>query len=171
MSPKTWAAMEVFLASIATEEHESMALVLIEIGATNKDIDSRAFARDLEKIFSSIHAGKTCVRMQLTDHHRRGENEPNNLIEDQMNVYICLMRKMKLLPSEDEPKQKLNRRSRQRCNVFCCVSELFCVGFFFFKIFSFLFLYFFFCMFYLLAYAALSPKLSKSSFRTTSRQM
>ncbi|KAE7996472.1 hypothetical protein FH972_001193 [Carpinus fangiana] len=54
ISPKTWAAMEVFLASIATEEYESMASALIEMGATNKDIDSRAFARDLEKIFSSI---------------------------------------------------------------------------------------------------------------------
>ncbi|XP_062143595.1 uncharacterized aarF domain-containing protein kinase At5g05200, chloroplastic-like [Alnus glutinosa] len=54
ISPKTWAAMEVFLASIATEEYESMASALIEMGATNKDIDSRVFARDLEKIFSSI---------------------------------------------------------------------------------------------------------------------
>ncbi|XAR66045.1 Cadmium-transporting ATPase [Bertholletia excelsa] len=54
ISPKTWAAMEVFLASIATEEYESMASALIEMGATNKDVDSKAFARDLEKIFSSI---------------------------------------------------------------------------------------------------------------------
>ncbi|KAE9465100.1 hypothetical protein C3L33_02986, partial [Rhododendron williamsianum] len=54
ISPKTWAAMEVFLASITTEEYESMASALIEMGATNKDVDSKAFARDLEKIFSSI---------------------------------------------------------------------------------------------------------------------
>ncbi|KAG2730669.1 hypothetical protein I3760_01G305200 [Carya illinoinensis] len=54
ISPKTWAAMEVFLASIATEEYESMASALIEMGATNKDIDAEAFARDLEKIFLSI---------------------------------------------------------------------------------------------------------------------
>lgn len=54
ISPKTWAAMEVFLASIATEEYGSMASALIEMGATNKDVDSKAFARDLEKIFSSI---------------------------------------------------------------------------------------------------------------------
>ncbi|KAJ8764083.1 hypothetical protein K2173_004984 [Erythroxylum novogranatense] len=54
ISPKTWAAMEVFLASIATEEYESMASALVEMGATNKDVDARAFARDLEKIFSSI---------------------------------------------------------------------------------------------------------------------
>jgi aarF domain-containing kinase len=45
--------MEVFLASIATEEYESMASALIEMGATN-NIDSRAFVRDLKKIFSSI---------------------------------------------------------------------------------------------------------------------
>ncbi|KAF3969262.1 hypothetical protein ACB098_06G128600 [Castanea mollissima] len=54
ISPKTWAAMEIFLASIATEEYDSMASSLIEMGATNKDIDTKAFARDLEKIFSSI---------------------------------------------------------------------------------------------------------------------
>lgn len=48
--------MEVFLASIATEEYESMASALIEMGATNKDIDAEAFARDLEKIFLSIQA-------------------------------------------------------------------------------------------------------------------
>ncbi|KAI7749307.1 hypothetical protein M8C21_023642 [Ambrosia artemisiifolia] len=56
ISPKTWSAMEVFLGSIATEEYESMASALIEMGATNTDVDSRAFAKDLEKIFSSIQA-------------------------------------------------------------------------------------------------------------------
>lgn len=56
ISPKTWAAMEVFLTSIATEEYESMASALIEMGATNKDIDLQAFSKDLEKIFSSIQA-------------------------------------------------------------------------------------------------------------------
>lgn len=54
ISPKTWAAMEVFLTSIATEEYESMASALIEMGATNRDIDTQAFAKDLEKIFSTI---------------------------------------------------------------------------------------------------------------------
>ncbi|KAG6738633.1 hypothetical protein POTOM_058253 [Populus tomentosa] len=39
ISPKTWTAMEVFLASIATEEYESMASALIEMGATDKDVD------------------------------------------------------------------------------------------------------------------------------------
>ncbi|CAI9774944.1 unnamed protein product [Fraxinus pennsylvanica] len=54
ISPKTWNAMEVFLGSLATEEYESMASSLIDMGATNKDVDVPAFARDLEKIFSSI---------------------------------------------------------------------------------------------------------------------
>ncbi|KAG2391666.1 putative aarF domain-containing protein [Vigna angularis] len=49
ISPKTWAAMEVFLGSIAIEDYDSMASALIEMGATNKDIDTKAFARDLEK--------------------------------------------------------------------------------------------------------------------------
>lgn len=56
ISPKTWSAMEVFLASIATEEYESMASALIQMGATNQDVDAKAFARDLNKMFSSIQA-------------------------------------------------------------------------------------------------------------------
>lgn len=48
--------MEVFLGSIATEEYESMASALVEMGATDTNIDSKAFARDLEKMFSSIKA-------------------------------------------------------------------------------------------------------------------
>ncbi|XVF00387.1 hypothetical protein REPUB_Repub03eG0281200 [Reevesia pubescens] len=70
ISPKTWAAMEVFLASIATEEYESMASALIEMGATNKDVDAKAFARDLEKIFSSIQELDTEVVVATT----RGTN-------------------------------------------------------------------------------------------------
>lgn len=46
--------MEVFLASLASEEYQSMASALVEMGATSKVVDSNAFAKDLEKIFSSI---------------------------------------------------------------------------------------------------------------------
>lgn len=46
--------MEVFLASLASEEYESMASALVEMGATSEVVDSNAFAKDLEKIFSSI---------------------------------------------------------------------------------------------------------------------
>lgn len=54
ISPKTWAAMDVFLTSISSEEYESMASALITMGATSKNVDAKAFSRDLEKIFSSI---------------------------------------------------------------------------------------------------------------------
>lgn len=54
ISPKTWAAMETFLESFATEDYEAMASSLIQMGATEKDVDVKAFARDLEKLFSSI---------------------------------------------------------------------------------------------------------------------
>ncbi|KAL8149381.1 putative aarF domain-containing protein kinase At5g05200, chloroplastic [Apium graveolens] len=54
ISPNTWNAMEVFLASLASEEYESMASALVEMGATSKVVDSNAFAKDLEKIFLSI---------------------------------------------------------------------------------------------------------------------
>ncbi|KAJ8431495.1 hypothetical protein Cgig2_032266 [Carnegiea gigantea] len=54
ISPKTWTSMEVFLESVATQEYESMASALIQMGATKQNVDTQAFARDLEKIFSSI---------------------------------------------------------------------------------------------------------------------
>ncbi|XP_020241698.1 uncharacterized aarF domain-containing protein kinase At5g05200, chloroplastic isoform X2 [Asparagus officinalis] len=54
ISPKTWAAMEIFLASFASEDYDSMASALIEMGATEKNVDSKAFARDLQNVFSSI---------------------------------------------------------------------------------------------------------------------
>ncbi|CAN6467629.1 unnamed protein product [Victoria cruziana] len=54
ISPKTWAAVDTFLTSIVTGEYEEMASALIEMGATDKDVDSKSFAVDLEKIFSSI---------------------------------------------------------------------------------------------------------------------
>ncbi|KAM5556899.1 putative aarF domain-containing protein kinase [Rosa sericea] len=54
IDPQTWAAMEIFLASIATEEYESMACALIQMGATDTNVDAKAFARDLEKMFSSM---------------------------------------------------------------------------------------------------------------------
>ncbi|KAK1322336.1 putative aarF domain-containing protein kinase [Acorus calamus] len=54
ISPPTWAAMEVFLTSFASEDYDSMASALITMGATDMDINSKAFAKDLEKIFSSI---------------------------------------------------------------------------------------------------------------------
>ncbi|GLT58791.1 hypothetical protein SLA2020_316570 [Shorea laevis] len=89
ISPKTWAAMEVFLASIATEEYESMASALIEMGATNKDIDSRAFARDLEKIFSSIQDLDTEIVVATARGTTTGETAVSaNLVVDerQMNA-------------------------------------------------------------------------------------
>ncbi|CAH9139672.1 unnamed protein product [Cuscuta epithymum] len=54
ISPKTWAGMEMFLTSMGTKEYDAMASGLIDMGATGNDVDAKAFARDLEKLFSSI---------------------------------------------------------------------------------------------------------------------
>ncbi|CAI8583815.1 unnamed protein product [Vicia faba] len=56
ISPKTWAAIEVFLGSIAIEDYDSMAYSLIQMGATRNNVVADAFSRDLEKVFSSIKA-------------------------------------------------------------------------------------------------------------------
>lgn len=46
--------METFLASFSSEQYDEMASALIDMGATEKSVDVNAFAKDLEKIFSSI---------------------------------------------------------------------------------------------------------------------
>lgn len=48
--------MEVFLESLAVGEYEAMASSLIDMGATGNNVDAKAFARDLETLFSSIQA-------------------------------------------------------------------------------------------------------------------
>ncbi|CAH8382162.1 unnamed protein product [Eruca vesicaria subsp. sativa] len=96
ISPKTWAAMEVFLASIATEEYESMASALIQMGATNIDVDAKAFARDLEKMFSSIQELDTEIVVATA----RGTNSSRTAVaanvvvdERQMNaLFLDLVR-------------------------------------------------------------------------------
>lgn len=46
--------MEIFLGSIASEEYDAMATSLIQMGATDKNVDAQAFSRELERIFSSL---------------------------------------------------------------------------------------------------------------------
>lgn len=67
ISSKTWGAMNTFLASTATEEFESMALALIDMGATGKNVDAKAFAGDLKKIFSSVKASITALQSFAID--------------------------------------------------------------------------------------------------------
>ncbi|XP_013724205.1 uncharacterized aarF domain-containing protein kinase At5g05200, chloroplastic isoform X2 [Brassica napus] len=96
ISPKTWDAMEVFLASIATEEYESMASALIQMGATNRDVDAKAFARDLEKMFSSMQELDTEIVVATA----RGPNSDRTAVaanvvvdERQMNaLFLDLVR-------------------------------------------------------------------------------
>ncbi|XP_057858550.2 uncharacterized aarF domain-containing protein kinase At5g05200, chloroplastic [Cryptomeria japonica] len=54
ISPRTWTAMETFLTSIGNGQFEAMAASLVQMGATSDNVDTRSFARDLEKIFSSV---------------------------------------------------------------------------------------------------------------------
>ncbi|XP_058110684.1 uncharacterized aarF domain-containing protein kinase At5g05200, chloroplastic isoform X2 [Magnolia sinica] len=87
ISPKTWAAMEIFLASISSEEYESMASALIEMGATNKDVDTKAFARDLEKIFSSIQDLDTEIVVATARGPDRAAVSANVIVDErQMNA-------------------------------------------------------------------------------------
>ncbi|CAN8298188.1 unnamed protein product [Cochlearia groenlandica] len=96
ISPKTWGAMEVFLTSISTEDYESMASALIQMGATNRDVDDKAFARDLKKMFSSIQELDTEILVATA----RGTNSDTTTVaanvvvdERQMNaLFLDLVR-------------------------------------------------------------------------------
>uniref|UniRef100_A0A0C9RWZ3 TSA: Wollemia nobilis Ref_Wollemi_Transcript_7702_1977 transcribed RNA sequence n=1 Tax=Wollemia nobilis TaxID=56998 RepID=A0A0C9RWZ3_9CONI len=70
ISPKTWSAMEAFLTSIESGRYEAMAASLVQMGATSDNVDTRSFARDLEKIFSSIQD----LDSELVIAARRGPN-------------------------------------------------------------------------------------------------
>ncbi|KAF2319305.1 hypothetical protein GH714_014518 [Hevea brasiliensis] len=63
--------MEVFLASLASEEYESMASALIEMGATNKDVDELdteivvATARDTTTNATAVSANVVVDERQM----------------------------------------------------------------------------------------------------------
>ena len=58
--------MEIFLASFATGDYNAMASALSEMGATGNDIAVDSFAKDLQKIFSSLQVMSTNSTMVLT---------------------------------------------------------------------------------------------------------
>lgn len=86
ISPKTWAAMDLFLASIANEDYEPMASALIEMGATDKNVDVKAFSRDLEKIFSSIQVHLS----ELSVAHVRTCIDTLKKRKRKKSVYVCM---------------------------------------------------------------------------------
>ncbi|KAK9124780.1 hypothetical protein Sjap_014382 [Stephania japonica] len=69
ISPKTWAAMEVFLTSIASEEYEAMAASLIVMGATNdEDLDTEiivAAARNSNTSATAVSANVVVDERQM----------------------------------------------------------------------------------------------------------
>ncbi|KAF6138917.1 hypothetical protein GIB67_025646 [Kingdonia uniflora] len=106
ISPKTWAAMEVFLASFASEDYEAMASSLIQVGATNTNVDSKAFANDLEKnVF--INTGKLLIFTMTVgrSNHLHVDNQPGN--HTKLDTYREIDREVvlhrALLPGWSEP--------------------------------------------------------------------
>ncbi|PSC67556.1 hypothetical protein C2E20_8783 [Micractinium conductrix] len=56
ISPVTWRAIEALLLATGAADYDTMARALITIGATSEEVDLKAFAADLEKLFSSLQA-------------------------------------------------------------------------------------------------------------------
>lgn len=63
--------MEIFLASFATEDYNAMASALSEMGATGNDIDVDSFAKDLQKIFSSLQVMCTEGHKDTSFYHQQ----------------------------------------------------------------------------------------------------
>ncbi|RAL51336.1 hypothetical protein DM860_010838 [Cuscuta australis] len=96
VSPKTWAATELFLGSIGTKEYGTMASALIDMGATGKAVDSKAFARDLENLFSSVQELDTKIIVAAAqDRKTKATAVSANVVfeETQMNaLFLDLVR-------------------------------------------------------------------------------
>ncbi|GJN09877.1 hypothetical protein PR202_ga27925 [Eleusine coracana subsp. coracana] len=94
ISPRTWAAMEVFLASFATEDYDAMASALSEMGATGTDINVNEFAKDLQKIFSSIQDLDTEIIVATARGHDATAVSANVVVDErQMNaLFLDLVR-------------------------------------------------------------------------------
>lgn len=54
ISPGTWNSVQALLTSTVTSDYETMAKALVTMGATSERVDIPSFARDLEKLFTSI---------------------------------------------------------------------------------------------------------------------
>lgn len=51
--------METFLTSIGSGQFNAMAAALVQMGATDSAVDTASFARDLEKMFTSVQVPST----------------------------------------------------------------------------------------------------------------
>ncbi|KAL4855170.1 putative aarF domain-containing protein kinase [Chlorella vulgaris] len=54
ISPVTWRAIEALLLATGAGDYDTMARALVTIGATMGEVDIKAFAADLEKLFTSL---------------------------------------------------------------------------------------------------------------------
>lgn len=94
ISPKTWAAMEIFLTSFSSKDYEAMASSLIEMGATEKNVDAKAFAGDLQKVFTSIQDLDTEIVVATARGPNAAAVSANVVVdENQMNaLFLDLVR-------------------------------------------------------------------------------
>ncbi|EIE24521.1 ABC1-domain-containing protein [Coccomyxa subellipsoidea C-169] len=54
VSPGTWMAVEALLTSVATRDFDTMARALVTVGATSTDVEIKAFAADLERLYTGF---------------------------------------------------------------------------------------------------------------------
>jgi aarF domain-containing kinase len=64
ISQVTWRAVEALLLATGTGDYETMAKALMTIGATSQEVNIKAFAADLEKLFNSLQAIDTELIVQ-----------------------------------------------------------------------------------------------------------
>ncbi len=82
ISKKTWNAMTALMEATQTEEYRTMARALIDMGATDVQVDESAFARDLEQLFGGFHKlGNAALRGG-----RVNENDVNRAMFDLVDI-------------------------------------------------------------------------------------
>lgn len=61
ISPVTWKGVEALIASVVAADYDTMARALATIGACDREVDFKAFARDLESFFTELEQVNTNV--------------------------------------------------------------------------------------------------------------
>eukprot|EP01026_Neomeris_dumetosa_P033935 TRINITY_DN2720_c0_g1_i6.p1 TRINITY_DN2720_c0_g1~~TRINITY_DN2720_c0_g1_i6.p1 ORF type:complete len:537 (-),score=42.69 TRINITY_DN2720_c0_g1_i6:332-1852(-) len=91
ISPTTWQSLEAFVGSLSRLDFNTMARALVTMGATDKDVDINAFARDLEILFREVNELDSQLVIQTDNSVGRGTTIQASMLMDDAQVNRLLL--------------------------------------------------------------------------------
>ena len=76
ISKEIWAGMDQLMQGMASENYQEMAIAMTKIGATDRDVDTDAFAKDLKTVFEAMQTMEAAAFQS----GQIQENEINHLV-------------------------------------------------------------------------------------------